>query len=96
MLAFNRVKRTVVFLVGEIFVKATLVTLDVEMLSDDQITECLDQLKLDLADAEARLADAADDEKAAIREEISQMHNLQISLMSEQLNRLKGTTEAAG
>ena len=67
-----------------------------EMLSDDQITECLDQLKLDLADAEARLADAADDEKAAIREEISQMHNLQISLMSEQLNRLKGTTEAAG
>lgn len=67
-----------------------------DMLSDDQITECLDQLKLDLADAEARLADAADDEKAAIREEISQMHNLQISLMSEQLNRLKGTTEAAG
>ena len=67
-----------------------------DMLSDAQITECLDQLKLDLADAEARLADAADDEKAAIREEISQMHNLQISLMSEQLNRLKGTTEAAG
>ena len=67
-----------------------------EMLSDTQISECLDQLKTDLADAEARLADASDEEKAALREQISQMHNLQIALMSEQLNRLKGTTETAG
>lgn len=66
-----------------------------DMLSDQQLTECLDQLKLDLADAESRLADASDEEKAAIRDEISQMHNLQITLMSEQLNRLKGATEAA-
>ena len=65
-----------------------------DMLSDQQISECLDQLKLDLADAESRLLAAPDEEKAAIRDEISQMHNLQISLMSEQLNRLKGTSEA--
>lgn len=65
-----------------------------DMLSDQQISECLDQLKLDLADAESRLLEAPDEEKAAIRDEISQMHNLQISLMSEQLNRLKGTSEA--
>lgn len=65
-----------------------------DMLSDQQISECLDQLKVDLADAESRLLEAPDEEKAAIRDEISQMHNLQISLMSEQLNRLKGTSEA--
>lgn len=60
-----------------------------DMLSDDQIKECLAQLEKDVADAETRLAEAADDEKAAISEEISQMHSLQTVLLKEQLNRLQ-------
>lgn len=60
-----------------------------DMLSDDQIKECLSQLEKDVADAETRLAEAAEDQKAAISEEISQMHSLQTVLLKEQLNRLQ-------
>ncbi|MBU3844270.1 MAG: hypothetical protein H9847_05300 [Candidatus Anaerobiospirillum pullicola] len=65
-----------------------------DMLSDDQIKECLAQLDTDLKDAEAQLADATGDEAQALRDQISQMHNLQISLMKEQLNRLQGATNS--
>lgn len=61
-----------------------------DMLSDDQIKECLTQLDTDLKDLEAQVASAPQEEQAALREQISQMHNLQISLMKEQLNRLQG------
>lgn len=59
-----------------------------DMLSDEQIKECLAQLETDVKDAEERLANAAEDEKLQISEEISQMHNLQATLMKEQINRL--------
>ena len=65
-----------------------------DMLSDDQIKECLTQLDTDLKDAEAQLADATGEEAQALRDQISQMHNLQISLMKEQLNRLQGATNS--
>ena len=65
-----------------------------DMLSDDQIKECLAQLDTDLKDAEAQLADATGDEAQALRDQISQMHNLQISLMKEQLNRMQGATNS--
>lgn len=60
-----------------------------DMLSDEQIKECLTELDTQIKDAEQRLSDAAADQKAAISEELSQMHNLQISLMKEQLNRVQ-------
>lgn len=60
-----------------------------DMLSDEQIKECLTELDTQIKDAEQRLSDAAADQKAAISEELSQMQNLQISLMKEQLNRVQ-------
>lgn len=63
-----------------------------DMLSDDQIKECLAQLDTDLKDLEAQVASAPEEEQAALREQISQMHNLQISLMKEQLNRLQSAS----
>lgn len=65
-----------------------------DMLSDTQIDECLTQIKTDLQDAEKRLLDAAPEDQAAIRDEISKMRDLEISLMSEQLNRLRGAQES--
>lgn len=59
-----------------------------DMLSDEQIKECLAQLETDVKDAEERLSNAAEDEKLQISEEISQLHNLQATLMKEQINRL--------
>ena len=63
-----------------------------DMLSDDQIKECLTQLDTDLKDLEAQVLEAPEEEQAALREQISQMHNLQISLMKEQLNRLQSAS----
>lgn len=60
-----------------------------DMLSDDQINECLAQLETDIADAEARLKDAAEEDKAAISEELSKLRTLQATLLKEQINRLK-------
>lgn len=60
-----------------------------DMLSDAQIDECLTQIKTDIEDAKQRLTDAAPEEQAAIRDEISKMNDLQITLLNEQLNRLQ-------
>lgn len=60
-----------------------------DMLSDEQIKECLTQLDKDLDDAEKRLTEAAEEQKAQISEEISKMHELQTVLLKEQLNRLQ-------
>ncbi len=63
-----------------------------DMLSDEQLTECLTQLDTDLKDAQQRLLDAAPEETDMIREEITQMNNLKITLLQEQLNRLQGSS----
>lgn len=60
-----------------------------DMLSDTQIDECLTQIKTDLEDAKQRLSEAAPEEQAAIRDQISKMNELQITLLNEQLNRLQ-------
>lgn len=60
-----------------------------DMLSDTQIDECLTQIKTDLEDAKKRLSEAAPEEQAAIRDQISKMNDLQITLLNEQLNRLQ-------
>lgn len=60
-----------------------------DMLTDEQIEECLAQIEKDIADAEERLANAADEEKEAISLEISKLRTLQASMLKEQLNRLK-------
>lgn len=60
-----------------------------DMLSDTQIDECLTQIKTDLEDAKQRLTEAAPEEQAAIRDQISKMNELQITLLNEQLNRLQ-------
>lgn len=60
-----------------------------DMLSDDQISECLTTIDADIKDAEKRLSEAADEDKQAIRDELSQMRNLKITLMQEQINRMQ-------
>lgn len=60
-----------------------------DMLSDAQIDECLSQIKLDIEDAKARLAEAAPEDQNAIRDELSKMNELQIALLNEQINRIQ-------
>lgn len=60
-----------------------------DLLSDDQIKEVLGKIDTDLKDAEKKLLDAAPEEQTAIRDQISKMNELKISLMQEQLNRLQ-------
>lgn len=60
-----------------------------DMLSDAQIDECLSQIKLDIEDAKARLAEAAPEDQNAIRDELSKMNELQITLLNEQINRIQ-------
>lgn len=60
-----------------------------DMLSDAQIDECLAQIKLDIEDAKARLAEAAPEDQNAIRDELSKMNELQITLLNEQINRIQ-------
>ncbi|MDO4675442.1 MAG: hypothetical protein Q4A68_02505 [Anaerobiospirillum succiniciproducens] len=60
-----------------------------DMLSDAQIDECLAQIKLDIEDAKARLAEAAPEDQNAIRDELSKMSELQITLLNEQINRIQ-------
>lgn len=60
-----------------------------DLLSDDQIKEVLGQIDTDLKDAEKKLLDAAPEDQTAIRDQISKMNELKISLMQEQLNRLQ-------
>ena len=60
-----------------------------DMLSDTQIDECLAQIKLDIEDAKARLAEAAPEDQNAIRDELSKMNELQITLLNEQINRIQ-------
>lgn len=60
-----------------------------DMLSDAQIDECLAQIKLNIEDAKARLAEAAPEDQNAIRDELSKMNELQITLLNEQINRIQ-------
>lgn len=60
-----------------------------DMLSDAQIDECLTQIKSDIEAAKQQLADAAPEDQAALRDQISKMNDLQITLLSEQLNRMQ-------
>ena len=60
-----------------------------DMLSDAQIDECLAQIKLDIEEAKARLAEAAPEDQNAIRDELSKMNELQITLLNEQINRIQ-------
>lgn len=60
-----------------------------DMLSNTQIDECLTQLDKDIKDVEAKLLDTPEEEQAKLREQLSQMNDLKITLKKEQLNRLQ-------
>lgn len=65
-----------------------------DMLSDDQLSECLTQLDSDIKDVEAKLLETPEEEQAKLRDQLSQMNNLKITLKKEQINRLQQEIQA--
>ena len=60
-----------------------------DMLSDTQIDECLTQIKTDIDGVKQKLAEAAPEEQQALRDQLSKMNELQVTLLNEQINRLQ-------